>query len=519
MIATILPSSTSFHAVGYNERKVAKGVAHLLEMKNFGAVEMLTRHTANDLVSYLQNYSSRNPRIRKAQFHVAVSCRGHEKTEEELLAFAHEYMKEMGYGEPGQPMLVYAHTDTANTHLHIITSRIAPNGRKIDHNHERVRSQKVIDKLLGNDNKEKVKEDFAEAMSYRFSSITQFKALINSLGYECYEKNGTVSIKRSGTVLMRIPLAEISGRYESRTFDKNRRRQLRAIFRKYRDSSADRTELTAELKRKFGIDLVFFGKSDSPYGYMIIDHNTRSVMNGGKILPIGELLDFATVDERFARIDSFIDTLLADNPRMNIVELNDRLSRKYHAYVKGGRIWRNKDSRPIKTFMWETLKMNNRIAWVESFNPSTEAERDFLCRIGKVTAVDKVRLSDKRYNTYYNRLSDLRQIFSTDDTFIPGSRFSEEEFRIRDIGGEHYAVDFHSKILINLDAEGFDTRKLRYRKPEILKNNTTVKTETGTVSRIIPMRDAGVGHGEKREWEVGYRGDYDRIDDDNNLRR
>lgn len=80
-------------------------------------------------------------------------------------------------------------------------------------------------------------------------------------------------------------------------------------------------------------------------------------------------------------------------------------------------------------------------------------------------------------------------------------------------------MDFHSKILINLDAEGFDTRKLRYRKPETVKNNTTVKTKTGTVSRIRPMRDAGVGHGEKREWEVGYRGDYDRIDDENNLRR
>ena len=33
------------------------------------------------------------------------------------------------------------------------------------------------------------------------------------------------------------------------------------------------------------------------------------------------------------------------------------------------------------------------------------------------------------------------------------------------------------------------------------------------------MRDVGVGHGEKREWEVGYRGDYDRIDDENNLKR
>lgn len=519
MIATILPSSTSFHAVGYNERKVAKGVAHLLEMKNFGAVEQLTRHTATDLVSYLQTYSSRNSRIKKAQFHVAVSCRGHEKTEEELLDFAHEYMKEMGYGNPGQPMLVYAHTDTDNTHIHIITSRIAPDGRKIDHNHERVRSQQVIDKLLGKDNKVKVKEDFAEAMSYRFSSITQFKALMNSLGYECYEKNGTVSIKRSGTVLMRIPLTEISARYETRTFDKKRRRQLRAVFMKYRDSSADRAELMTELKRKFGIDLVFFGKSDSPYGYMIIDHNTKSVMNGGKILSISELLDFATVDERFARMDSFIDTLLADNPKMSIVELNDRLSRKYRAHVKRGRIWRNKDSRPIKPFMWETLKRNNRIAWVESFRPSTEAERDFLCRIGKISDVDMVKLTAEKYNLYYNRLTDLRQIFNTEDSYIPGSRFNEEGFRIWNIGGDNYAVDFHSKILINLEAEGFDTRKLRYRKPEIVKNNTKVKAKTGTVSRIRPMRDVGVGHGEKREWEVGYRGDYDRIDDENNLKR
>lgn len=519
MIATILPSSTSFHAVGYNERKVAKGIAHLLEIKNFGALELLTSHTATDLVSYLQTYSARNSRIKKAQFHVAVSCRGHEKTEEELLDFAHEYMKEMGYGNPGQPMLVYAHTDTDNTHIHIITSRIAPDGRKIDHNHERVRSQQVIDRLLGKDNKAKVKEDFAEAMSYRFSSITQFKALMNSLGYECYEKNGTVSIKRNGTVLMRIPLTEISAKYETRTFDKKRRRQLRAIFMKYRDSSADRAELMTELKRKFGIDLVFFGKSDCPYGYMIIDHNTKSVMNGGKILSIGELLDFATVDERFARMDSFIDTLLSDNPKMSIVELNDRLSRKYRAYVKGGRIWRNNESRPIKPFMWETLKRNNRIAWVESFRPSTEAERDFLCRIGKVTYGDKVKLTAEKYNIYYNRLTDLRQIFSTEDTFIPGSRFNEEGFRIWNIGGDNYAVDFHSKILINLDAEGFDTRKLRYRKPDIVKNNTKVKAKTGAASRIRPMRDVGVGHGEKREWEVGYRGDYDRIDDENNLKR
>ena len=41
MIATILPSSTNFHAVEYNEMKVAKGKAELIEMSNFGYIGML----------------------------------------------------------------------------------------------------------------------------------------------------------------------------------------------------------------------------------------------------------------------------------------------------------------------------------------------------------------------------------------------------------------------------------------------------------------------------------------------
>ena len=36
MIATILPGSADFHAVGYNEHKVSKGLARLIEMRNFG---------------------------------------------------------------------------------------------------------------------------------------------------------------------------------------------------------------------------------------------------------------------------------------------------------------------------------------------------------------------------------------------------------------------------------------------------------------------------------------------------
>ena len=133
MIATILPGSTNFHAVGYNERKVAKGTARLLEMKNFGALGTFGKPTPDELVSYLMEYTSRNDRIQKAQFHVSFSCKGHEMSEAEVLEFAHQYLKEMGYMEEGQPLLAYSHYDTDNTHVHIVTSRIAPDGRKIEH--------------------------------------------------------------------------------------------------------------------------------------------------------------------------------------------------------------------------------------------------------------------------------------------------------------------------------------------------------------------------------------------------
>jgi hypothetical protein len=52
MIATILPSSTTFYAVEYNERKVAKGQAVLLEMQNFGYVGAVDGYTPEQLQQY-----------------------------------------------------------------------------------------------------------------------------------------------------------------------------------------------------------------------------------------------------------------------------------------------------------------------------------------------------------------------------------------------------------------------------------------------------------------------------------
>lgn len=99
---------------------LSKGTAHLLEMHNFGAIGMIQPATPDEKVKFLQRYSSRNDRVRKAQFHVAISCKE----------------QEMGYAELGQPWIIYAHHVTNNLHLHVVTSRVAPDGHKINHHHK-----------------------------------------------------------------------------------------------------------------------------------------------------------------------------------------------------------------------------------------------------------------------------------------------------------------------------------------------------------------------------------------------
>ncbi len=45
------------------------------------------------------------------------------------------------------------------------------------------------------------------------------------------------------------------------------------------------------------------------------------------------LLDFATAEERLDRIDAFIDSVLAANPKATTFDINEKL-RRSHAYIK-----------------------------------------------------------------------------------------------------------------------------------------------------------------------------------------
>ena len=391
MIATILPSSTTFHAVDYNERKVSEGVAELLEMENFGFIGRVDSYTPEQLKQYLTKYTYRhNQRIQSPQFHLAISCRGDEYTYEQLLDIAHQYLKEMGYGEDGQPILIYAHHDTDNHHIHIVTSRVAPDGHKIDHNQERIRSQEVINRIMGENQEQRASDTVKKALEYRFSTVNQFKAILESSGYECYTKDDDLCIKRDGHVIETLPTV---------------------------------------MKQKFGIDLVFHGSKDKPYGYTIIDHQNKTVLKGGEVLKLKELLQFQPKEERLHRIDEFIDAMLEDNPNLTTRELNRMLRRQFGTHISKGRIAYGDDFIDLKAYQLQALKANDLKAWKEAHpelahqaaeshdhrTPITRQQPSESTHLRKPTITkegsrDQNREWEVGHNTRYNDIDDENQL-------------------------------------------------------------------------------------------------------------
>ena len=375
MIITILPSSANFHAVAYNEMKVEKGMATLLEAQNIYGLRQ-ENYTSEKLRQFFMDYSSRNTHIQNAQFHVAVSCKGNEYSHQQLLDVAHRYLKEMGYAEEGQPLLIYAHHDTPNNHIHIVTSRVAPDGHKIDHTHEKRRSReitlKIMEKFEGRRQEPEVSDIVKEALAYRYTSKAQFCAIMESLGYDCKDddEKPVVHIYRGGQELgtIQVQLIMQHALRDNKPDDK-RRMQLRAILKKYRDLSANKEELAAAMRKKFGISLVFVGKADTPYGYIVVDHKNKTVFKGGEFLSIRELLQFEDAATHFTKIKQTIDDLLSDNPTLTTADINRILYRQFGTRIHRGPVSWNGETIQLRPEVTEQLRQNYLVS--RGINPSS----------------------------------------------------------------------------------------------------------------------------------------------------
>lgn len=345
-------SGGRFPGAGYNERKVAEGVARLMAMENVDAtmrhkVELLHEagfDCAGEIEKYFKERSRRygNTKTTRFQFHIAASVKGQVMSADELTDFARQLMAEAGYGR--QPYFVYYHHDTDNNHVHILSTRIKPNGFPIPDHHDYARLNAAANRILSSD----INRDIQRMFSYGYLTEGQFANIIRSHGYKFEHVEDGYVLFRGGVKAVTIPLAEIE-RHISQENDtrKERAKQLRAIIKKYKAEIEDGkvqnvenvkghkgqkkkyvrrkvnpdirkikvangktlsqeeqqrlSDLLDILKAKFGIDIHFQkDRHGDVRGYGIVDHNRKMALDGSKVMKLPELIDFAQKQERNA---------------------------------------------------------------------------------------------------------------------------------------------------------------------------------------------------------------------------
>ena len=324
MIVKIMkPAGNSFPGVNYNEKKIEKGNGELMLMKNFPSF-INENSTKDDVKNYLKSVSQ-NDKVKKPQFHAAISTKFREHSKEELTKVAEHFMNEMGYGE--QPYIVVFHNDTDNNHVHIVSTRVdKQTGKKINDSYERLKAQEALSKSVEVMYGTNHHEEIDKLLKYKIGSLKQLEFLLERNGFKLStNKNqpNALDVLKNGVRQKIIYADQIQ-------FDNNknipRTKQIKAILAKYKETYSNKvfkvidnrknegvlpreevrtntepkiefeSELQKKMKDAFGIDIVFNYKNgnDLPFGFTVIDHKTGTVFKGSDITKMNELFEFTS---------------------------------------------------------------------------------------------------------------------------------------------------------------------------------------------------------------------------------
>ena len=128
MVAKVNSGRNILGILNYNENKVKEGMAKCIHENMFGQdVEKLTFKAK---LKGLENFIHRNRRATTKAVHISLNFHPTDQVNKELLGeIASTYMEKIGFGN--QPYLVYQHFDAAHPHIHIVTTNIQSDGKRI----------------------------------------------------------------------------------------------------------------------------------------------------------------------------------------------------------------------------------------------------------------------------------------------------------------------------------------------------------------------------------------------------
>ena len=128
MVAKITIPNSLRRALNYNEHKLKEGQAECIYAHHF--LKDAPQLNFYEKLNRFQALINLNKRASTNAIHVSLNFAMEEKLDKEnLVEIAALYMEKIGFG--GQPYLVYKHLDAGHPHIHIVSTNIQKDCRRI----------------------------------------------------------------------------------------------------------------------------------------------------------------------------------------------------------------------------------------------------------------------------------------------------------------------------------------------------------------------------------------------------
>lgn len=145
MIAKISTGSYVVGMVNYNHSKINQTINEENKGIILGTNNIISTDF-KDIVDAISANNSRNNNVLKPNIHISLSFHKDDILDNETIyKIAEDYMKQMDFDE--QPYAVYRHFDKEHPHVHIVSSQINIEGKKITDSHNFYHSQKISRQL------------------------------------------------------------------------------------------------------------------------------------------------------------------------------------------------------------------------------------------------------------------------------------------------------------------------------------------------------------------------------------
>ena len=388
-VVKILQSSKGYDAVGYNEKRCKKGEAQLLYTSSFEGKSKFLSYT-----DYLRLYNSRNTRIKNPLLHCTISAKGDSLTDEELKDIGIKWLDKMGYSK--NPFLIFIHDNTENRHIHIVASRIKPDGTKVNDSFEKERAIKCLHEIEGVDLKSDCRKIINGCLHYSFSTKFQLMELCTRAGFKCKITNDGLQLKKGESIIkLTNQLIDFcSNRYHRDITDREKKRMQGLIY-KYA-SQLNKENFVPFMKTNFGLEFIFYGKDGTFNGFTIIDYKNKSVYKGSEVFGMKKLSELLELPQKpDFEFDLAAQALFKSSPFISYSEFCSYMAMAHNYHIEGRNIV---DKLSGETYFLND-KLYNRFIYNDRLKHFADVYKPFDMESAKVVA-SVARVSARDLLTY-----------------------------------------------------------------------------------------------------------------------